>query len=242
MDWRQLMNSAIHKCRWGQQHLVALKGRADAYCSECLSLEGGQDLEHGSARLRIKADVPIEIALNLGDAVHNLRSALDHVACSLRRHSKPNATLTGVGFPYPEVGSAVTDEAIADKIGKLDVPTSFVFKALTGRHSRALHVLQAVSNQDKHRGLVIAVPHPQTHQVVIADGKFVGFQAVTEDFDGREFSVLTDGDIIQVNKAVRLELALILQKEKQMVRLAEMDGLLAAVVEIIDSLSAKLLA
>lgn len=68
--------------------------------------------------LRAEEDIPDMVVSIAGDAVHNIRSALDHLACCLA--VKNGKTMSGVSFPFDETQSAFEHSSIK-KIQKLSV-------------------------------------------------------------------------------------------------------------------------
>lgn len=65
-------------------------------------------------RLRVERSIPITLALILGDCVHNLRSALDILACDLIRQAGGTVT-TYSGFPIVDDAQRLP-EVIAEKL------------------------------------------------------------------------------------------------------------------------------
>ncbi len=121
-------------------------------------------------RLRKLRDAPvIEWGIILGDAVHNLRSALDHVICAIIRNRDASASCWGTGFPI------LVDEKMWDLRRKKELhPSSglarlrgiddwtlefvkrcqpFTADQQTTGRDHPLLMLNELSNIDKHRAL-----------------------------------------------------------------------------------------
>ena len=64
--------------------------------------------------------VPNEIMLTIGDAIHNLRSALDLLICQLIRFSNPSNDCNQTAFPIPK-SNKVSDINDAFKRAKIDL-------------------------------------------------------------------------------------------------------------------------
>jgi hypothetical protein len=136
----------------------------------------------------------------IGDAVHNLRSALDHLACALAELENPTASETGhSGIEFPiYISEGKFNRTGAAKIKKLATPAQDEIKSLQPykagdnarfQHLWALHQLDII---DKHRRISImggrySLPanfKPQARQ---------GDEVV---FKGRIYVPFKDGDII----------------------------------------------
>ena len=102
--------------------------------------------------------VPHSIVGAIGDAVHNLRSALDHFACALALRRNPDADLERVAFPIRKDREAFDSVAKKGKINNLGSDAvSFIdrLKPYGGGDGVAafwrVHRLDIV---DKHRALL----------------------------------------------------------------------------------------
>src|SRR5437763_15177075 len=74
------------KIERAKQHIRDLDARIDSFReSRSYITFADKQSEEGESRLHltIKPRLPVEFGLIAGDAVHNLRSALDHTACQL---------------------------------------------------------------------------------------------------------------------------------------------------------------
>jgi len=105
--------------------------------------------------LRAEEDIPDMVVSIAGDAVHNIRSALDHLACCLA--VKNGKTMSGVSFPFDETQSAFEHSSIK-KIQKLSVEAQNKIKSLKpyGGGDNFLYSLSQLDNRDKHRALLLA--------------------------------------------------------------------------------------
>lgn len=84
-----------------RKHLAELEAGAKAYLqSKPFEVYTAADPTSGpiSYRVRVRADPPAELGVVLGDALHNARSALDHVVCRLVEHAG-GQVVTKTAFP-----------------------------------------------------------------------------------------------------------------------------------------------
>lgn len=125
--------------------------------------------KHLDSVLRIDATPPLaEMSLLLGDAVHNMRSALDALAWELchlggERPARPNQ----IYFP-----AALTESKWREAVAHLNsMPPTFIERIrsnqpyLANPPGRALlAVLAEMSNRDKHRGMISASASANTFE------------------------------------------------------------------------------
>jgi hypothetical protein len=77
------------------QHIRDLKAALEAYCKTdfCrIGVEADQKVGVSVLGLEIKRQLPGDVPLMLGDAVHNLRAALDSLACDIVRSGQKQPT------------------------------------------------------------------------------------------------------------------------------------------------------
>jgi hypothetical protein len=145
-------------------------------------------------RIHVREQLPEHLSAIIGDAVHNLRSALDLLACDLVRHNSGN--VTGVYFPF--ANSAVEmEKAIKEKNMRRASPEAVKLlrsmKPYRGGDAdlRALHDLDI---HDKHKGpiaIVSAVTTPiATAKPIVRPGQIPRIPAWT--------SAIADGHILMM--------------------------------------------
>jgi hypothetical protein len=154
------------------------------------------------AQIRFDPPLPDAVPLLIGDAVHNLRSALDHLACALADLKVPTTSETGhAGIEFPiHISEHDFNAKGAGRIKRLPPSAQDEIKSLQPYHAGdnarhqflwALHRLDII---DKHRRISVlggrySVPDsfiPQARQ---------GNEVV---FEGRIYVPFKDGDIIRV--------------------------------------------
>lgn len=113
--------------------------------------------EHDSTVLYVDkfTDVPENIVLIAGDAIHNLRSSLDHLACALVRRNGGNTKRTY--FPICETAEKYRSEGIR-KINGISVADEEAITALKpyGGGNESLLALHRLDILDKHDILITA--------------------------------------------------------------------------------------
>lgn len=113
-------------------------------------------------RLQVRTEIPLQWGVVLGDCVHNLRSALDHVVCqvTLLDGGEPN---TQTQFPIVSESSERFQRQADKRIPSLTathraiVESAQPFHRGTAAASHPLAVLASLSNADKHRRLNMAL-------------------------------------------------------------------------------------
>lgn len=112
--------------------------------------------------LNVREKAPLEnVALVIGDAVHNLRSALDNLVWTLANFSGPPQNPKAIQFPVSEKGAgwrqARKDLATvpAEALDRIERFQPFTFDAKEECFLWHLHKLDIA---DKHRGYLLAEP------------------------------------------------------------------------------------
>src|ERR1017187_644378 len=171
------------KLAWSAQHLHALDLEIEDFIKRH-PFTGRGEQEGNSRRFGILADdyplLPPHWPLMVGDAIHNLRGALDHMiwALSLRSKTPPSVDdSTKILFPIctkeewyigkpkmPQGGARwkcarfIGDEALAIVDGCQP------YRGVYPVHEHPLAVIAAYSNHDKHRNLVASAALAQPVQ------------------------------------------------------------------------------
>jgi hypothetical protein len=164
---------------------IAKVDRADKHLQELVARVGpwAEDVPHEfrgeinpvagnyAAYLVVRKAPPIEWSIIVGDVVHNLRSALDHIACMLV--PKPTrATAFPIFHDREDFDCGVRLAAARNRRGPLTglSPESAAFQFIEqtqpyrgphGPESHPLFALRELSNEDKHRtvlGLAVGIP------------------------------------------------------------------------------------
>lgn len=107
--------------------------------------------------LSLRANIPMNMMLCFGDAIHNMRSALDHVAYSFCKADDSKLADHKISFP---VGNS--RQEFKDKVDKLElshqVKNCFLgFEAFPLGAGQNILALNKIDNIDKHRIIPLAV-------------------------------------------------------------------------------------
>lgn len=164
----------------GIAHIGAMTETATAWDAAghvWLDLSLSEDKFFIDATLRVDATPPLEeMALRLGDAVHNFRSAFDSLAWALcHLDGKQPTNPKNVYFPCAPTAKAWTlaskalssmPKEFLDRIGQVQPfePTG----------ERALQLLVDLSNQDKHRGMISSEANPSNLNIDLYTGGATG--------------------------------------------------------------------
>lgn len=155
--WAKLFRAA--------EHAVSLQSRMDAYWNlEPLRTEtviDDDDPEVVRLVLRVEHEFPaVEVAMDVGDTVHNMRSALDHAALELVELGGGTVGAR-TGFPIPQKASATVEDYHRQVQGRLKgassavVETARSIEPIPGGHDEVLWALHHLDILDKHRVLIV---------------------------------------------------------------------------------------
>jgi hypothetical protein len=151
------------KIRRAKEHIVGFYYAKKAFLeSSPFTFSHSEDVNTGRYNVFITniKPVPLELSLIIGDAIHNLRSALDLLACQLVKLNVGDNDCNHIYFPISESASKFIITLSNDKIKVLGKPALEILKQLQpyqdGKH-HDLWVLHRLDIQDKHR-LLIVVP------------------------------------------------------------------------------------
>jgi len=112
---------------------------------------------HRLYRVRFEADPPEYLGPIVGDAVHNLRSSLDHMVSAVARTAGQRDDRTS--FPSFTEPQCWEDRGLRD-LGKLPSNALTTIKGLQPYHTpearkHVLYLLNSLWNHDKHRDIVL---------------------------------------------------------------------------------------
>lgn len=185
-----------------------------------LDLSLSEDRLTITGTMRVDASPPLEeLAVKLGDAVHNLRSALDSLTwelCHLGAHPEPRHE-NRIQFPCVDSKSKWSEQAkyLSSMPPEFLERIRAVQPAFSGAESAALQALVRISNRDKHRGQIQAAasvgalalplqPDPSRAAFVESTGnaefKFLGTDALE---DGKPLmSVTVDRPLLPPERSI----------------------------------------
>lgn len=159
------LESAYAKLERADKHIFEFKAWVDkVFASDAYTLakETEADGIHEVLKIRyhLAPRVSNQAITIVGDAIHNLRSALDHLACAVALRHNANVRLDGVYFPICRSKKVFTAPEIQGKIRILG-PTGQAFisrlKPYAGDDGSELFwTLHQLDITDKHRMLLTA--------------------------------------------------------------------------------------
>ncbi|ENE4870662.1 hypothetical protein ABNT98_17950 [Klebsiella pneumoniae] len=123
--------------------------------------------------IRVKEEIPENISCYIGDVIHNLRAALDLLACDLVRRAGGNTN--GVYFPFASGPDELEAAIVKRKIGRAGQDIVSIIRAMkpyTGGNKslRAIHDLDIA---DKHLALIPVATYAGLNNV-----RFTGVQGL----------------------------------------------------------------
>lgn len=178
-----------------RQHIGELKRQAAAFGKRRpyrIVLEAADKPHMVKFTVRIRENIPKYLAPIVGDIVHNMRSALDQVACAI----VPGGISDGV-VQFPFTASADTLEATIQSrhIDRADAKAVDIIRQMKPYPggNDTLNGIQLLDNTDKHRLLIPVIAHTG-----IAD---FTLKAGTSVVDFKNFGVIgvKDGQILVVS-------------------------------------------
>lgn len=155
----QKLSTIGQKIKRAKKHLSDLEAERDRFfANNACAVESYEDPQTGERIFKMLhvSPVSVDFLLTLGDALHNTRSALDHLAWQLVAPAKRG---TGTYFP-------IFDDAAKCKTTDLEKKQSFSADAAKriknaqpykGGRGHYLWVLNKLDNADKHRELLTSI-------------------------------------------------------------------------------------
>jgi hypothetical protein len=193
------------KIDWAKKHIDALDAEIAHWSSgprnprRLRRIRDGVPSTEFRAEIRFDPPLPETVPLLIGDAIHNLRSALDHLACAL---APPTTSQTGharIEFPIC-VSEDDFNAKGASRIKKLPERARDEIKSLQPYHAGdnarheflwALHQLDII---DKHRRISVLAGRYSLPDKFIPQARR-GNEVI---FEGRIYVPFEDGDIIRI--------------------------------------------
>lgn len=157
----------IEKFNRGKEQFDEFRAELDAFLdAEPEPYFSVGDFDHDTwewiERFQIRRELPIRLGVILGDSVHNLRSALDHLICQVTLLDlPPGESAEGVcdqtQFPIASKSEGQFEDMANFRIPRFNVTHRAMVKHLQPYHAgdgadrHPLSVLASLSNADKHR-------------------------------------------------------------------------------------------
>lgn len=174
--------SAYSKLAWGREHIKKLKLEIGAFLEtpplECFTEPDPENPDHTIQKIRLARAIPERFSLIAGDAVDNIRAALDHAVYAVAVASAPASTgIVHAAFPF-----AGSPAYLEDKLkGSRDIPTALwpLFRSLRPYKggNRLLLALNRACNRNKHALLVSCIGLPEILAASMSGASLIGFPA-----------------------------------------------------------------
>jgi hypothetical protein len=172
-----IYETARNKVIWANHHIADIEARIDSL-KECLTVTAHIDPNTGCEFIKCdfaettQRTVIDELALRLGDAVHNLKCALDHAWFQTVQRLIPSGSWERTKFPvYPEPD--LLEDALRHL--KIDISAPNFFRFVVGKIQpyeagnlsiRAIHTLDM---RDKHRLLIPVLHYSSIGDIYVED-------------------------------------------------------------------------
>jgi hypothetical protein len=170
-----LYGRVLAKCDWAQKHIDDFNVAVDRFRNANRDIvQPDVDPQTGdvSYRLALVPEVPVEVALTLGDALHNLRSALDYLAWGMVEAVGLRPTKY-TAFPIFDASNGYTS-GVAGKIQGLRQPCRQMLDRIQpykGGQAHRLWQLHQLDIRDKHRLLLTTAFIPTSRTVTPSERK-----------------------------------------------------------------------
>jgi hypothetical protein len=178
--------NAILKVEWADQHIDELKARCDRFIQENaeLALTKSQDDEGERHAFESAQEVPVEVALMLGDVVRNLRGALDYCWTGLARVHDPDIKIKET-LPFNNDKKAVINFALKTPVGQAFPNAVRLVGDVICTHAdfnnggnRPLVILNRLANWEKHNLLVLTTRLIRTGTIEFGGVTIIGARII----------------------------------------------------------------
>ncbi|MGA8099233.1 MAG: hypothetical protein WB810_11295 [Candidatus Cybelea sp.] len=123
---------------------------------------------------RLKVALPNELFTTAGDAIHNLRSALDHVAfaIAIKAGVKSARALRDIDFPIRRNRKTFNDSLNKAAVKQCGAKALAFYRCLKpyNRGNKRLWALQDLDVVDKHRKLLVLIPRAGVVRIIPGGG------------------------------------------------------------------------
>lgn len=186
------------KVKRAHTHICELKDKVATFCSKNpYQLVIERESTQYKWVVRAKEESPEDFPLIIGDAIHNLRSALDLLACDLV--SLNNGNIKNVYFPFCKAGTELEDtikHRHLDRAAQDLVDIIRSLKPYSGGNNllRAIHDLDIA---DKHQMII-----PSVASVEVTDLKLYRNNSMIASIQGMSLIGVKDGTIFMITPPI----------------------------------------
>lgn len=205
---------AYLKYRHAQTHFATLVGLFNELLQDSWwrpeKVDGAPD---GTVRIKLLREPTIEWSLIIGDLIHNLRGCLDYATCGMIEVADPSASLANIQFPFGRPSLALNSDE-RKRLKGLGPEAIARIEAIRVAHGADLHLVNLMSNQDKHRLLLPVAVRQVPMKMTIDEASNTA--SIDEDIDGAVevwTKEIKNGDEISMPHMLKLGIGLIIEGE-----------------------------
>lgn len=172
MKTKPTFKSAKLKIEWANHHIADLQRQVDRFAKENLNIidsEADVGASEMDFTVSFTKEVPSEIALTIGDAIHNLRASLDHLAWELVGYDGGTQDRY-LQFPIYHDRTHFEASCKGMKTPSGAIKDMFkAFEAFPGGSGHVLYVIHSLDNADKHTVLTPIIQVSTIEQLILRD-------------------------------------------------------------------------
>jgi hypothetical protein len=163
---------------------------------------------------------PMRLTTLIGDAVHNMRAALDNLVCGLAKTNDRSCTCKGTAFPYRqnEADWAANVQFDLDGVPKA---ARKIIKSLQPwlDPTSPLRILNKLSNIDKHRHCNLALTYSRDtkFRIYCNDGRILEVAAETPLYlgDGQTFTLPIESSLVMPSARIQSSATFVLTFQEE---------------------------
>src|SRR6266545_1165396 len=161
-----------------EEHLTPIKTGLEA-CLEKCSMISQRHIDAGNHQFRFTVGFPkpdLALSVIIGECLHNLRSALDHIVWQLVLANNQTPVKENM-FPVCDTPAGFARHVQKNRLRGVSVQAQAVIEGLQpyqggqlNAHLHPLWVLNQLTNIDKHRTLALTTIRGDNQNIVVIDG------------------------------------------------------------------------
>lgn len=170
------------------------------------------DEPEGMVRIELLREPTFDWSLIVGDLIHNLRGCLDFATCGMIEVADPETDLTKAQFPFGDLGKSLNSKQRKSITG-LGAQAIARIEEIRAMYGADLHLVNRMSNQDKHRLLLPVDVRRMPMKIAIDEANT---PSIVEDIDGAGgvwAKEVKNGDEIPMPHMLKLDIGLVLEGE-----------------------------
>ena len=183
------------------------------------------DAQNGMVRIELMRGPHIEWSLIVGDMIHNLRGCLDYATCGLIEIADPSTNLKNIQFPFGRPGLPLNSDE-RKRLEGLGPNALERIEEIRVKFGADLHVINLMSNQDKHR-LLLPLDVRQMPLKMVVD-QVNNTASIVVDIDNAAEvwgKKIKDGDVISMPNMLKLDIGITIEGETNPFPLRDIERL-----------------